>query len=449
MLQRLGFRLPLSRMFQANTLPWASFSDQGHRSYYELPSQPTREPQPVIYDPVLDVTFPYELTTPDIIPDSTDETFFPIPQAKLMWHEKHTLIEDVIFNVTAVLKSTNPEGDCAKCKRALAAAKPAALYTPLMVPDAMIQLCKTFAFHSNETCEETFATQSFGATWTQVQAIADVEGLDGDYICHSLRSDSCSQPRTRPLDTSELFPKPKPASSQAPKTSGKLVKVLHMSDFHLDARFAVGSEANCTSGLCCRSDNYNKYSLEEVVLPASPYGYFKCDTPYDLGLAALQAVGPLTGTSKDTCGGTLAWSLYTGDLVSHDPELQISRDYAEYTETSVFSMFKEYLSGPVFAALGNHDTSPSNIDSPHSLPGRLGEQTSWNYKHMADLWQHEGWISREAAEQAHTHYGGYSIKNHYGLRIIAFNTGMYCLGPMSALRADMVKISGTDPTTST
>jgi hypothetical protein len=145
---------------------------------------------------------------------------------------------------------------------------------------------------------------------------------------------------------------------------------------------------------------------------------------YDLGLAALQAVGPLTGTGKGKHDDHLAWTLYTGDLVSHDPAPQISKAFTLYTETSIYGMFKHYLSGPVFAALGNHDTSPANIDSPHNLPGRLGEQQSWNYEHLAGLWRHEGWISRETADEASTHYGGYSVKTHYGLRIIAFNTGM-------------------------
>ena len=255
-------------------------------------------------------------------------------------------------------------------------------------------------------------------------ALADVEGQDGDYICHTLGPDFCPEPLTRPLDTSKLFPKPRPEHVQIPKASGKRVKVLHMSDIHLDPRYAISSEANCTSGLCCRSDNFNNHSISsEALLPASPYGYFKCDVPYDLALAALQAVGPLTSTNKGVCGGPLAWSIYTGDVASHDPELQMSRDYMEYTETSVFDMFKQYLSGPVFAALGNHDSSPANIGAPDRFPGRLGDQLSWNYKHFSSLWQHEGWISHETAGQARTHYGGYSVKTHYELRIIAFNTG--------------------------
>ncbi|KAJ5103979.1 hypothetical protein N7532_004508 [Penicillium argentinense] len=398
-----------------------------HRSYYESPALPTREPQPIIYDPVLDITFPFELTNPDIIPENSDERLFPNPKANLLPHEKAGLINDVMANVTNIIKSNNTESHCAKCKRALAAAKPAALYTPLKAPDAMVHLCKAFSFASNLTCEETYSWNAFGPIWTQVLAYADVEGLDGDYICNNLKSSFCPQPHAQPLHNSQsLFPKPKPENPTVPKASGKRIKVLHMSDLHLDARFSVNSEANCLSYLCCRSGNHNK-STPEILLPASPYGSFKCDTPYDLALAALQAVGPLTGTGKSTCGGkgALAFTLYTGDMASHDPEHQISQRYLEYIETSIFDMFKHYLSGPVFVALGNHDSAPSNIDAAHNLPGRLGQQMSWNYDHVSGLWEHEGWISHETAKEARTHYGGYSVKTHYGLRILSYNTDLW------------------------
>ncbi|KAF9252888.1 hypothetical protein DTO013E5_3633 [Penicillium roqueforti] len=402
----------------------AGFPTSVFSSYYVSPAQPTQQPQPIIYDPVLDLTFPYELTDPDNIPDNQDEVYFPMPRTHMSAKKRYRLFQEALSNVTNIIKSSS-EDNCTKCKNALAAAKPAALHAPTFVPNAMVSLCKAFAFHANETCEQDFATNTFGAIWTQVLAYADVEGLDGEYICHSLSSKFCSAPTTSPLDTTKLFPKPKPADAQVPKASGERVKVLHLSDFHLDARYAVSSEANCTSSLCCRSDNSNDLSEGSPLLSASSYGSFMCDTPYDLGLAALQAVGPLTGTGKGKHDEHLAWTLYTGDLVSHDPASQISKALTQYTETSINDMFKHYLSGPVFAALGNHDTSPANIDSPHNLPGRLGEQQSWNYEHLAGLWRHEGWISRETADEARTHYGGYSVKTHYGLRILAFNTDFW------------------------
>ncbi|OJJ42884.1 hypothetical protein ASPZODRAFT_20164 [Penicilliopsis zonata CBS 506.65] len=409
----------------------AGFPTSAFSSYYYSPAQPTQEPQPVIYDPVLNYTFPHNLTDPETIPEENvdDPVLFPPPVANLSASQKRSLVDAVVANVTRIIVETNAtESSCARCMNALAAAKPAALYAPELVPETLVSLCKQYALHSNATCEEDFAASTFGAAWTQVLAYADVQGLDGQYMCWSISKSFCAEPTTQPLDTTKLFPKPKPANATVPPPSGKRVKVLHMSDLHLDARYAVGAEANCSSGLCCRTNNFNRASPGEPLLPANAYGGFQCDTPYDLGLAALQAVGPLTGTGKGDDEESLAWTVYTGDLVSHDPQSELSQAYTMYAETSVYGMFKHFLTGPVFAALGNHDTSPENLDSPHNMPGPLGQQQSWNYDHVAGLWLHEGWISPDAARQARTHYGGYSVKTHYGLRIIAFNTDLWYKG---------------------
>lgn len=401
----------------------AGFPTSVFSSYY-LPPSTTQEPQPALYDPVLNITFPPNLTNPDTIPDEDlDPVFYPEPLRNLSSDATAALFNDIIANISSIIGSNSTTSNCSKCLAALEAAKPAALYAPSSAPDAMVELCKKYRLHSNSTCEEDYSTNTFGSVWTQILRFADLAGSDGKYICNSLSSTYCPKQITLPLNVSSLFPKPKPANATAPKPSGKRVKVLHMSDFHLDPRYSAASEANCSSSMCCRTNVENALlGAGQVALPAPLYGAYKCDTPYDLGLAALQAVGPLTGTSKDQ---PLAWTVYTGDLVSHDPQSQLSRAYTEYAETSVYGMFKKYITGPVFAALGNHDSNPEAIDSLHNLPGPLGQQQSWNYDHVAGLWQHEGWIGPAEAAEARTHYGAYSIKNHYGLRVITFNTDFW------------------------
>ncbi|EKG18441.1 Metallo-dependent phosphatase [Macrophomina phaseolina MS6] len=401
----------------------AGFPTSAFSSYY-LPPSTTQEPQPALFDPVLNVTFPLNLTNPDTIPDEDlDPVFYPEPVGKLSPDATTALFNAIFANISAIIEGNSTASNCSKCTAALEAAKPAALYAPSSAPDAMVQLCKKYQLHSNNTCEEDFSANTFGSIWTQILRFADLGGSDGHYICNSLSSSFCPAQKTLPLDTSSLFPKPRPANATRPKASGKRVKVLHMSDFHLDPRYSAASEANCSTSMCCRTNVENSLlGTGQIALPAPLYGAYKCDTPYNLGLAALQAVGPLTGTGKDE---PLAWTVYTGDLVSHDPQSQLSRAYTEYAETSVYGMFKRYISGPVFAALGNHDSNPEAIDSPHHLPGPLGEQQSWNYDHVAGLWQHEGWIGPDEATQARTHYGAYSIKNHYGLRIITINTDFW------------------------
>lgn len=329
------------------------------------------------------------------------------------------MIQEGIANVTRVLEANDGSSTCTRCQNALAAAQPAAQLAPSLIPETMVSLCKSSQFASNTSCEESFNATNFGAILTTVLYFADVQGLDGQYICHTFGG-FCPEPATSPLDTSNLFPKPKPDNITVPRASGKRVKVLHLSDLHLDPRYSVGSEGNCSSSLCCRANNANDNSPQTPLLPAPAYGSFFCDTPYDLALAALQSVGPLTGTGIQD---PLAWTIYTGDLVSHEVQSELSRLYAEYEETSIYGMMKTFLTGPVFAALGNHDSNPEAIDAPHSLPGPLGQQQSWNYNHVAGLWKHEGWIDDKTAKQAITHYGGYSIKTNYGLRIISWNTG--------------------------
>ena len=402
----------------------AGFPTTAFSSYYAVPSG--QEPQPALYDPVLSITYPEELTNPDKLPDyDNDPVYYPKPIRKLTTAEQKKVISDGLTNISHIISSNEYSGNCSKCVAALSVGKSAAQLAPTLVPDAMVKLCTSSGYESAESCKEDFEATTYGAIWTQVLAFADVTGLDGQYICNHLSSDFCDYPAVTPLVPSDWFPKLKPADAadRCPEPSGKRVKVLHMSDFHLDPRYKVGSEGNCTSDLCCRSNAENDdIAKGSISYPAPLYGAYECDTPYDLGLAALQAIAPLTGTSKEN---PLAWTVYTGDLVSHDPQTELSRLYTEYAEDSIYYMFSKYLTGPLFPVLGNHDTNPEAIDAPHSLPGPLGMQMSWNYNHVAGLWQQHGWISSAAASEARLHYGAYSIKNHYGLRMITFNTDFW------------------------
>lgn len=399
----------------------SAFPTSVFSSYYIQPAA-TQEPQPALYDPVLNITYPLNLTNPNTIPTTDDDpVYFPHPIANITKDAAKAFIKIAVAEVLSIIGDSNSglSTNCSKCIAALTVGKLAAQVAPKLVPPALVSLCISTGFGSNSTCTNTYEASSLGAVWTQVLAFADVSGLDGQYICNSLSSKFCPAPSLTPLNTTGLFPKPKPADAKIPPPSGKRVKVLHLSDFHLDPRYSVGSEANCTKGPCCR---HSASAPSQVVFPSPLYGAYRCDSPYYLGLAALQSIGPLTGTNSEH---PLEWVLFTGDLASHDPQNQLSRAYVEYAETSIYSMFKSYLGGPVYATLGNHDSSPENIDGPHSLPGPLGRQFSWNYDHVASLWEKYGWVDSRTASEARLHYGGYSVKNHLGLRIISLNTDLY------------------------
>lgn len=394
-------------------------------SYHFLPSSPTQQPQPAIWDPILNLTYPSNLTNPFHLPPAqNDPIYLPEPLDHLPPAAQQDFLNEITELVYLIIKSDNYTSICNQCTDALLAGQPAARAIPALVPDALTALCNTYKQANPRSCSEWYSNKTIGAVWTQVLAYANVEGEDGKHICHSLGF--CPQPRITKLNMTDLFPKPKPKNPIIPKASGIRAKVAHLSDFHLDPRYLVGSEANCTSYMCCRLYSRNREvrasKVRKVLLPAPYFGSWRCDTPYSLGAAALQSIGPLTGTTEKN---PLAFTIYTGDLVAHDPHSDLSRDFITYTETSVYGLFKQFLKSPVYVTLGNHDSSPEAIDAPHKMPGRLSKQQSWNYRHVTGLWKHHDWISAEDAHAAETHYAGYSVKTAIGLRVISFNSDFW------------------------
>ena len=54
------------------------------------------------------------------------------------------------------------------------------------------------------------------------------------------------------------------------------MKVVHLSDAHIDFDYAEGSLAICGSYVCCRKE----WGFpEEKSLQAGPWGGYECDTP--------------------------------------------------------------------------------------------------------------------------------------------------------------------------
>lgn len=397
------------------TVPGA-FPTSLYSSYYNNPTATSAQAQPVISDPVTHEIYSFSLTDPNNIPQNDTADPHPLPSPappSLLLAHAMTQLESIAAN--PLLNST-----CARCQAGLEVAKFIALTNPQLGPEFAVAACEHFNFST--TCAQTYGMYALGSVLTQVVANADVGGYDGQALCHNFLS-LCPAPLTSPLNLTGWFAKPKPNPLPAPKTpSGKRLKVLHISDAHLDARYATHSEANCTSGLCCRANNFNHQSPDSPLFPAPRYGTYSCDSPLALVTAALEAIPPLTGSEKTG----FAWTLFTGDLVSHDPEYELSRTYVMYYETLLFNLFKKVLgSGPVYAVLGNHDSYNQAQDAPHAIGGPLADQFSWNYDHVASLWQYEDWIPESAVELARTHYAGYMVKRADGLRIITLNTNLW------------------------
>ena len=117
-------------------------------------------------------------------------------------------------------------------------------------------------------------------------------------LCSKFK-DLCPIPPAVPLNLASWFAKPKPDPLPPPKQpSGERLKVLHISDTHIDPRehalsqgyapleldspqaasilgYATGAEANRSQGLCCRDNAWNTHSPDQVLLPAPRYGAYQ------------------------------------------------------------------------------------------------------------------------------------------------------------------------------
>ncbi|CCM04993.1 uncharacterized protein FIBRA_07191 [Fibroporia radiculosa] len=400
-------------------LAWTApgvFPTSLYQSYYNDPTATSAEPQPVITDPITHETYPYWITNPETIPES--DTFephpFPPPVSTL------ELAEVAFQQILSIASSPGFGNDtCARCLAALEVGKFVALATPEQTSLLAVRVCEYYNFTTD--CEGEYGPFDTGGVIAQVIQLADVAGYDGQMICNYFLS-LCPVPPTSPLDLTNWFAKPKPDPLPAPKQpTGQRLKVLHLSDLHIDPRYTIGAEANCTSYLCCRPGVYNADNPEQVVLPAPRYGSFYCDAPYPLVVNAFQAVQELAGGDDG-----FDFTIFTGDLLSHDSHTLLSAMYTLYTETVLYDLIKQLIkTGPVYAVQGNHDTYNYAQNSPYNIENGLVNQYNWNYDHLAALWELDGQLSPEAAQQARTHYASYSVQRQDGLRIITLNTDFW------------------------
>lgn len=296
--------------------------------------------------------------------------------------------------------------------------------------------------------------------------------LDLEYYCY-YKAGACKLPKTPSLDSlyqflSKLPQKPEKAY-RAPVSAEKneLFNVLHISDFHIQLRFTVGSESNCSQGLCCLPESYNTkltnssynftslylaagntaksfelsfypdahyldngtyvtgeyYNLpagrgyNSETLPASTFGAYLCDIPEVLMNNTLKYISSFMNDKK------FEFTVFTGDLVDHDV-LHCDANTTKTAEIKSFNLMKHFLKQiPVYPTLGNHDTFPYGQLTPASM--NFDQSYNWNDELMAKLWINNGWLNATKSDFLKNHYSGFSTITSRGLKVIALNSNCY------------------------
>ena len=130
-----------------------------------------------------------------------------------------------------------------------------------------------------------------------------------------------------------------------------MIKILHLSDIHIDLEYTEGLNANCEDPLCCRPPN-SPPSHGQSKQPAGHWGEFKCDLPFETFNNLLEH---LAQNKKE-----FDWIYWTGDLPAHDDWNQTRSDQQLLLQLLTKQM--EFYLGDVkiYPTLGNHESAPVN-----------------------------------------------------------------------------------------
>jgi sphingomyelin phosphodiesterase len=225
----------------------------------------------------------------------------------------------------------------------------AALTQPVdTVTNLLIRACEQFKFKIfAASCFEEFSgIGDLGPYLAQLFAKMSQATGDMQAWCH-FNFEVCSAPPVIEINETEWF-SPKPEGLVAPEPSGQTINVLHLSDWHLDSRYDIGSEANCTKSLCCRPYSANAglgTVSSNASVPASRFGSLFCDAPADLAISVFSEMPNFVNMTD------ISFSIFTGDIVSHDNDDQLSLSYVEYEEFVTYQTFKAWLGNIVSNAL--------------------------------------------------------------------------------------------------
>lgn len=200
-------------------------------SYYNNPTATASQVQPVVSDPVTNTIYPETLTDPLDLPLNNTVDPHPLPPTA----SESLLLAQAISQIQSIADSPKfGTNTCTQCLSTLVVAKFLSMAAPSQGPALFVFLCTLF--NLSPTCSTTYARTGLGAVLTQVLANADAAGLDGELFCQNFIG-ICPLPPTTPLNLTGWFAKPKPNPLPKPKkSSGKRLKVLHISDLHLDPR---------------------------------------------------------------------------------------------------------------------------------------------------------------------------------------------------------------------
>uniref|UniRef100_A0A0N5AF90 Sphingomyelin phosphodiesterase n=1 Tax=Syphacia muris TaxID=451379 RepID=A0A0N5AF90_9BILA len=209
-------------------------------------------------------------------------------------------------------------------------------------------------------------------------------------------------------------PQVKPWPTPAPNKP--TMRILHLSDIHVDRHYAVGSEAECEEHhpfyeFCCL-----EFPNERPTTPAVPAGKwgmpYKCDIPY---ITFESLIKQISEREK------VDYIYITGDMEAHNI-WDYTREDTMANLNNISSVIHKYFpKTPIFEAIGNHEGVPMDAIAAHGMEEYDKRGPQWLYNTLANNWK--PYLTDAAVETVNR--ASYSIKLKPKLKLISINT-VYC-----------------------
>merc|ERR1712223_301020 len=277
---------------------------------------------------------------------------------------------------------------------------------------AVTSLCILLQIEAAEVCEGMVHNYGY-----QVEYIVNQLGknVSADLFCGVFVGGDCGDTGTINDWTVEVpGNKPMPSSPEPPSNSSDRLRVLQVTDVHLDLSYLVGSPTRC--GLpCCCMESTGLAGPDQA--GAGFWGDYNCDLPSRTFTAMVEQIA-------NTEQGNLDYIIYTGDAPAHDVWLQTKEKNLEH-QLFVLDTFAALLPEvPLYLTLGNHEGFPVNAFPTDDQEDSI-VSGAWLYEGLAS---HHWADNLEPEERERFRRNGfYSALVRPKLRIISVNNN-FCVG---------------------
>ena len=204
-----------------------------------------------------------------------------------------------------------------------------------------------------------------------------------------------------------LADKPNKTWPEPDLNTSNRIRVVHISDFHMDAHYVPNTVADCEYLVCCRPESHlfmapGKKSNVSAAYWGTPNG--QCDAPRSLVEEAVRFAASLNPDAV----------LWTGDNSDHDAN--ITRAQEINNTQFITKLFQDALNEDVlvYSTIGNHETYPMEMWD------FFGDGNDPFKNEISDAWEKWIGLNGSAIFKQNGFYSTYNEK--IGTRIISLNT---------------------------